>query len=277
MFRYFYELLFVILGLGVIAVNFVLFADVPLLFEMVNLVGGLVAVVPSLLLFYSRFREKKEMEEQFLVFVGDLTQAINSGMTLPLALQSVGQKEYRALSTYVQSLAAQVDWGIPFQKALTIFAQKTKSLSIRRAVETIVQTYKVGGKIADTLNAISESLLTLEKIRKERSVSVHSQIITSYIIYFVFILILVILQIFLIPSLLPSSLQGLGGTTITPLQEVFSQSFINFIIIQGLFAGLATGKMAEGSIVAGFKHSLLLIVIGYTIFSIAGQIEIRFA
>jgi len=198
-------------------------------------------------------------------------------MTLPLALQSVGQKEYRALSTYVQSLAAQVDWGIPFQKALTIFAQKTKSLSIRRAVETIVQTYKVGGKIADTLNAISESLLTLEKIRKERSVSVHSQIITSYIIYFVFILILVILQIFLIPSLLPSSLQGLGGTTITPLQEVFSQSFINFIIIQGLFAGLATGKMAEGSIVAGFKHSLLLIVIGYTIFSIAGQIEIRFA
>ncbi|UCC91734.1 MAG: hypothetical protein JSV39_00465, partial [Candidatus Aenigmatarchaeota archaeon] len=67
----------------------------------------------------------------------------------------------------------------------------------------------------------------------------------------------------------------LGETATTPAMpvELYTQSFINFILIQGFFAGLATGKMAEGSIIAGLKHSIVLIVIGYTIFSFLGQFE----
>ena len=46
-------------------------------------------------------------------------------------------------------------------------------------------------------------------------------------------------------------------------------------MVQGFFAGLVTGKMAEGSIVAGFKHSILLITTGYTLFSFASQFQIK--
>lgn len=276
MFKYFYELLFVIFGLMIIAINIVLFSNVPLVFEMINLAGALVAVIPSLLLLYAGFRKKREVDEQFLVFVADLSESINSGMTLPLALQHVSKANYGELNKHVNSLASQVDWGIPFQKAFSIFAKKTGSRPIKRAVETIIQTYKVGGKIADTLNAIGETLMTLEKIKKERSASVHSQILTSYIIFFVFILILVILQIFLMPSLLPQSLSTLSGGANAGMGSIFAAGFVNFIIVQGLFAGLVTGKMSEGSLIAGFKHSVLLITIGYTIFSIASQIEVRF-
>ena len=275
MFKYLHELIFVVVGALVIVVNIFLLSYTPLLTEMLNLVGGLVAVLPSVWLFYARFKKRKVIEEQFLVFVQDLTQAINSGMTLPLALRHVSKRNYFALSPAVEKVAAQVDWGIPFEKALHIFAKKSGSLQIKRAVDTINKTYRVGGKIGNTLNAIGESLLTIEKITKERSASVHSQIITSYLIYFVFIVILVILQVFLVPSLVPQQLPGLPGSTVTPLQEMFSQSFINFILVQGFFAGLVTGKMAEGSLAAGIKHSLLLIIIGYTIFTFAGQIEIR--
>ena len=275
MFRHFSELLFIIIGLLVIAVNLAFLSEIPLLFPMLNLAGGLIAVVPSLLMFYSRYRRKREMEEQFLIFIADLTDAINSGMTLPLALEHTSRRNYGALKPHVDSMASQVDWGIPFPKALSIFGKRTGSVPIRRAIETIIQTYKVGGKLADTLNSIGQSLIILDRIKKERVSSVHSQIITSYIIYFVFILILVILQIFLLPSLLPQA-GGLPGTSPAPLQEIFAGSFINFIIVQGFFAGLVTGKLAEGSTIAGLKHSVLLIAIGYTIFSFAGQIEVRF-
>ena len=92
---------------------------------------------------------------------------------------------------------------------------------------------------------------------------------------FVFIAILVILQTFLIPALSPPA--GLTGGIVTSptagLQEVYNSSFVNFIVVQGFFAGLVTGKMAEGSIVAGFKHSILLIVVGYTIFSVSSQFQ----
>ena len=60
--------------------------------------------------------------------------------------------------------------------------------------------------------------------------------------------------------------------TSMPSPEVFSQGFVLFIIIQGFFAGLATGKMSEGTIVAGLKHSIFLIIAGYGIFSIVVSI-----
>ncbi len=98
---------------------------------------------------------------------------------------------------------------------------------------------------------------------------------TSYLIFFVFIFILVILQTFLLPALPSTTGTDVSDTGAEIPPELFAQTFINFIIVQGFFAGLATGKMAEGSLVAGFKHSLMLITIGYTIFSFLSQFQIR--
>ena len=102
MFKYFSELLFVVMGLGIIGFNFTFLSEVPLVFSIVNLVGALVAALPPIMIFYSRFRRRKEIEDQFTIFITDLTEAINSGMTLPLALQHVATQDYRALSPHVK-------------------------------------------------------------------------------------------------------------------------------------------------------------------------------
>jgi len=178
-------------------------------------------------------------------------------------------------------MAAQVDWGIPFKRALETFAKKIGSVTVKRSVTTIIETYKVGGKVSDTLDAINKSLITVEKIRKERSSSVHSQVVTSYMIFFVFIFILVILQSFLIPSLTQRSASSValsvtGAPESLPSSQDYSELFTIFILMQGFFAGLATGKMAEGSIVAGLKHSVILIITGYLVFSVASQFQFGF-
>lgn len=279
--KYKFEILFAILGVSILFFNFIFIAEpLPILFPILNMVGGLMTVIPPTLLFYTKFKRSKQIEQQFLIFISDLTESIDTGMTLPMALKNVSKKNYYFLTPAVKKLAAQVDWGIPFEKALQVFARSTKSILIQRSITTIIQTYKVGGKISDTLKSIGESLLIIEKIRKERSTSVKTQIITSYMIYFIFILILVTLQIFLIPSLafdtdvseIGTFVTGGAGSDFSP--ELYSQSFVIFIVIQGFFAGLVTGKLAEGSIIAGFKHSIFLIAVGYTVFSVASQIDI---
>ena len=88
-------------------------------------------------------------------------------------------------------------------------------------------------------------------------------------------MILVILQVFLIPNLVIQSEEVTvlsQATAPIPSPEIFNQSFTMFILVQGVFAGLATGKMSEGSIVAGFKHSVILTVIGYGLFSVSVMI-----
>ncbi|MBU0530735.1 MAG: type II secretion system F family protein [Candidatus Aenigmatarchaeota archaeon] len=279
MYKYIHEIIFIIVGAVILLINFMYVAAIsPFLFPILNVIGGLLAVVPPTLIFYTRYKKSKQMEQQFLIFIKDLTESINTGMTLPMALKNVSKKNYYTLASLVNNLAAQVDWGIPFEKALTIFAKGTRSILIQRSITTIIQTYRVGGKIAETLTSIGQSLLTIENIRKERSTSVKTQVVTSYMIYFIFIMILVTLQVFLIPSLNFESTEVTGLGTVSSSQnfssDVYAESFIIFIIIQGLFAGLVTGKLSEGTLTAGFKHSILLIVVGYTIFSLASQLNI---
>jgi len=269
--KYIYEIISVIVGAFILAINFFFIAEaMPFIAPFVNVLGGLIAVVPPTWVFYSRYKRSKQIEQQFVIFIRDLTDSINSGMTLPTALEHCSRKNYFALSPLINDMVAQVQWGVPFRKGLKIFARKTKSVPIKRAITTIIETYKVGGKVSDTLNAVGDSLIEIGKIKEERTASVHSQIITSYLIYFVFIFILVILQTFLIPAL--SDIPGGEGGIESPIS---SESFINFIMVQGFFAGLVTGKMAEGSVVAGFKHSILLITTGYTLFSFASQFQIK--
>jgi len=272
-----FEAMFVSLGVIILALNFLIISDLfPFISPLVNMIGALIAIIPPFLLLYSRYRIGKEIESQFIMFITDLTEAIDSGMTLPIALKHSSKRSYGVLTPYVKEINSKVDWGIPFEQALSLFAKKVKSVPISRSVGTIIETYKVGGKISDTLKAIGQSLIEINKIKQERSASVQAQIVTSYLIFFVFIFILVILQAFLIPALGSAVVAGFdesGGEEIP--SQLYSQTFVNFIIVQGFFAGLATGKMAEGSLVAGFKHSLVLVVIGYTMFSLLGQFQIK--
>jgi flagellar protein FlaJ len=282
--KYYVEALSVIAGVLIVLGNVWIFpAYIPpeiftIVEPMINMLGAMIAIVPPVLIFYTRYKESKEIESQFTIFITDFTEAIDSGMTLPMALRYCGRKNYGVLTSHIRGITAQVDWGIPFREALRIFSKNVGSITVRRAITTIIETYKVGGKISDTLRAVGESLIEISKIKAERSVSVQSQILTSYLIFFVFIFILVILQSFLIPALTPqgdiAGITTMGGGAVP---EMFPpEIFVNFIIVQGFFAGLATGKMAEGSVIAGVKHSLVLIIIGYSIFSIAGHFQISF-
>ena len=280
--NYLAEMASVIGGVLLIAGNALLF---PLILPedmynivqpLMNLLGTMIAVLPPVLIFYSRYKENKEAENQFIIFITDFTEAIDSGMTLPLALRYCGKKDYGIMTKHIRTITAQVDWGIPFREALRMFSERIRSVAVKRALATIIETYKMGGKISDTLKAVGESLMEINKIKAERSVSVQSQILTSYLIYFVFIFILVILQSFLIPALTPKGdIPGMVSMAGGALPEMFPpEIFMNFIVIQGLFAGLATGKMSEGSLIAGVKHSVVLITIGYSIFTIASNFQI---
>lgn len=278
-FRYFFETISVALGVVVLGINNIFVADIiPFLVPVLNVVGGIILVVPPTLIFYTSYKTKREMEQRFVGFILDLADSINSGMTLPMALEHCSSRDYASLTPLISDLNAQIDWGIPFQKALINFAKKIGSRPISRSITTITETYEVGGEISDTLSAVSKSMLTIEKLNKERKSSIYSQVVMLYLIFFVFIGILIIMQVSLIPLLNPDTIVelSLADQAVRLPTEFYTETFMYFIVIQGFFAGLAIGKMAEGVLSAGLKHSAFLIITGYALFSFAIQFQISF-
>ncbi|OGI11723.1 hypothetical protein A3K64_00320 [Candidatus Micrarchaeota archaeon RBG_16_36_9] len=211
---------------------------------------------------YMKYKENREIEERFPDFLRDVAQNIRTGMTIPQAITATKDTYYGALSTHIRKIVVQIDWGIPLDKILTDFANTTTK-PLRRTVSTIIDTYRGGGDIASIFDSTGKSSVEINRINKERSSIVYNQMLTGYVIFFVFIGVLIMMQIYLIPSLKTFSSSEIGNTsTFSELGSFYADTFRMLIILQGLFSGLVIGKLSEGSIISGLKHSIILVIVG---------------
>ncbi len=241
------------------------------------LIGGIVIAMPLIVIKYFETRRVKEMEKNFPVFLQDFVESIRGGMTLPQAFKAISNNQYGMLSPLVKKMTAQLDWGIPVDTVLLNFSKDTKSKLISRIVSTVMESHKFGGKLVETFEALSGTAIEVERLRAERRLYLNSQVITGYIIFFVFLAVIIGLEKYLVPSFGQVSTQSLtqvssGGPAISQanLSKEYSEIFRNLILMQGLFAGLTVGKMSEGTVVSGIKHSVFMMVSGIFVFLIFG-------
>lgn len=257
---------------GILTINYLMLRESASLFSSINLIAMFIFIFPIIMIKYTEYKKLKELEELFPVFLRDFVGSIRGGMTIPHALKSITRNDYKGLNPYVRKMAAQLDWGIPVETVLMKFAKESRSKLIGRIISSVRESHRFGGNLADTLEALSNTAVEVEHLREERRLYLHSQMITGYIVFFVFLAVMIGLEKFLVPSLSEVS-TGLPGAEVAPrvnLATEYNAIFRNLILIQGLFAGLSTGKMAEGAVIAGLKHSLFMMFIGALIFTIAG-------
>lgn len=264
------------LSLALLGVNFTLFYGESNIFSSINIITAFIFLIPIVIVKYLDYSKVKEVEDNFPVFLRDFVESIRSGMTLPAALSAVSGNEYKALTPAIQKMSAQLDWGIPVEKVLLNFADESKSKLIKRIISSVRESHRFGGNLADTFEALSNTAVEVDRLRAERRLYLNSQMITGYVVFFVFLAVIIGLEKFLVPSLTTvSPIELGGGATPTPaaqknIADAYKELFRNLILIQGLFAGLAVGKMAEGAIIAGMKHSLFMMFAGALIFIVAG-------
>jgi archaellum biogenesis protein FlaJ (TadC family) len=288
-----------ILTASLLIVNFMFFRTLGTLFMTINIIGVLIFVFPIVMLKYAEYRRYKELEEVFPVFLRDFVQAMRGGQTVPQSLKALTRNDYGALTPYIKKMSAQTDWGVPVEVVMLKFAKASRSKLIVRIISSIIESHKFGGNLADTFEALSKTSLEVERLKEERKLYLNSQMITGYIIYFVFLAVILGMGRFLIPSLSEMSAQSITGgepiascssyTTMERCKEdatcewnsasqmcqpklinEYQNIFRNLIVIQGLFAGLSVGKMSEGAIIGGVKHSLFMMFVGIIAFMIVG-------
>jgi len=250
--------------------------------------------------FFVHSRQQKEIESMFPEFVRNLVGSVKSGMPVSKAIIYVSKSDYGALTPFVVKLANQVEWAIPVHKALLNFANETKNGVIKRSVATVIEAEMSGGNMEDVLETVTTSVIEIKKIKLERKASIHSQLVQSYVIFMVFLGVMIVIQNLLIPyiadieskniegvteggmALTSSALGGairtvqldytsLGafigtfGAWLTSIRGVF----LMLALIQACFAGLVLGKMSEGDLRSGAKHSLILMTVAFFVITLA--------
>jgi len=251
------------IGIGLLGIlgAFLIFGltNVAYFIIVISLVLGLLPFMITFLLGQSRQREK---EEKFLAFIRDLVETVRSGTPISKAVVNLKNRNYGSLTRHVQKLANQLSIGITLTVALENFAKDTKSKVISRAVSLISEAEKAGGNIDTILDSVAGSVNQIEQLRKERKAAVSNLVTQGYMIFFVFIIIMLVLEFKILP--LVSDLGGTEGLAISTSSidpDKFSAPLFIMLLVQSFFAGLVIGKISEGSIKSGFKHSFILLAL----------------
>lgn len=246
------------------------------------LLFGLGVIIIASPFVFSIMRENKleiEKEEMFLEFARDLVESVKSGTPINKSIINAKRQSYGALSPYIIKLANQISLGIPLKTALQIFSDDVHNKTISRALTLIGEAERAGGDIGRILEAVASAVSMSDKLGKERKSSASTLIVQGYVIFFIFLVIILVMQYKILPLISSFNTSGLSsataafGSSIVPVggsstsidTSQLSNSFLYLILVQGLFSGLTIGKLSEGSVKAGVKHSFALMIFSFII------------
>lgn len=259
-------------GFVIIAVSIVIFWNqrsndfFPFLIGM----GLAVSMFPFILALIAENKRQREISERFLEFSRNLAESVTTGTPISKSIINMSRKNYGALSPYIVKLGNQISLGIPVNHAFQTFSHDVDNSVISRAVSLMSEAERAGGEIDYILESVSKSIAEVEKLREERRAAISGLVIQGYIIFFIFIAIMLIMEFKILPLAVEvGSVGSLSGAT--PLEgagteggamttEQLARLFLYLLLTQGLFTGLVIGKLAEGSVKAGIKHSFIMMI-----------------
>ncbi len=262
------------------AISLFFFIGTNLMILSVLIIGS-----PVFLAFYLKNRAVKGMEDNFRVLLDDLRDLLQAGVNISDALSIAAKNDYGPLTAHVKRLAAKVKLGVPFEKAMQSTFGGLNSTLIRKIITVINQTLRTGGNFMKVFTTSAQYVEKIERLKKQRKSRTMSTLFNAYIMFFVFVMIIIAIKVYFIPMLADQptidmgaissgdiTAMGSGMGTNQKEQPDFGTHFMNLLIVQSLFAGPMIGKISENSLIAGIKHSLILLGTSVTIYAVATSV-----
>lgn len=243
------------------------------LFPFLFALGFVAVLLPFLIGLLMESKTEQEKNERFLEFTRNLAESVKTGTPIGKSIVNMSSKDFGSLSPHIKKLANQISLGIPISRALETFSFDVNSIVIRRAISLIREAENAGGEIDHILDSTSESIYQIEKLKRERKAAISSLVVQGYIIFLIFVGIMLIMQFKILPLTAgaggitsPQTLgTGIGTTTVDPRE--LARPFLYLLLVQGFFTGLTIGKLAEGSLKGGLKHSIIMTLSAFLITS----------
>jgi len=219
----------------------------------------IIIISPLAFLNYIDYRWRKAVDEHLPDLFRSIVQAQETGMTLPKALEEASKRDYGPLTSELKKMTVQISWGASFEEALLAFGSRVGTVLTQRTVPMIIEASRSGGQVEKVFDPMGKFVQTTLLLEKERKTQTRPYIAIIYVALFVFLFTIVLLF-----KTFFTSVEGVP-MLVTPTSSPadLERTFLHMTLVQSFFGGLVSGKMGEGSVYAGLKHSLIMMLLGY--------------
>lgn len=244
---------------------------VPLDAEVNTLMGLsiLLGLLSPCVMEYLNMKWRRQIESNIPPFLSALSEYVRSGATLPRGIEEVSKRNYGPLTKELKDVVNGIVFGETLDSSLMQMAQRNGLPQVMRMSTILIEARRSGGRIIDVLEGSTALFSDLDNFKRQRYAQMKPYSLLVYMAVGTFLLVsYVVLTQFLAPLCAASS-----GSSF--LQGVLDYGYYRSIlfwasVMQSLFGGLLAGKMSEGSLLAGTRHSVLLLAVTIMFFITLG-------
>lgn len=241
------------------------------------IIALLLVLVPYAFIYEVWRRKVRGIEASIPEFLSRLSGINRVGLTPARAISVLERTNLGLISYEINRIKRDLDWGGIFSDALVRFEHRVQTAAIARNVTLITKASEMTGDIAEVLSIAANDARMSETLKRERLSDMLIYIIVIYLAFAVFIFVVVVLDWNFL-SVLEELVSGGGLENVPPSMlaivesgtlVVISRLLFHACLINAFFSGLIAGQMGEGSVKAGVKHSVIMLIISLIIFNVA--------
>jgi flagellar protein FlaJ len=249
------------LGVTICVTAILLLRDSPL-FDEYFLLAVMISVFPPAVLDYVDYRWKRSVDKYLPDLLRSIVQAQKTGMTLPQALEEASKRKYGPMTKELRKMVAQMSWGVSFEEGLQFLVKRVDTSLMRQSIPLILEAQRSGGQIEKVFEPLEEFIQKTLNFDNERKTQTRPYLAIIYVAFFVFLFTIIMLfKSFFVDTL---DFELSQFKLMSPYEA--RRIFFHMNAIQGFFGGLVAGKMGEGTVGGGLKHSVILLLCGFLAF-----------
>ncbi len=234
------------------------------------LVSIILTLLPFVILHEIRVRSIRRYLRYIPIFLNRLASINESGVPIYRAISILAKTDTSPLRNEIRKIKTDIDWGLDLSRAFVRFANRIRVFDVTRVVTMLNEAMKTTGNLTDVLVISAKEASRSELIKRERYYSMVMYTIIIYVAFFVFIGITYIISSMFLTAFTVSPTTPSTTTPVVQLNlnvDFYKNLLMHGAIFQGLFGGLVAGIMGEGSVSSGLKHSIVMLVIAYMVFT----------
>jgi len=193
-------------------------------------------------------------EEGISNFLRDLTEVRKTGLAPEKCIESLSRRDYGEFSKELNRIAAKISWGVSVKRVIFDFVKRTRSWMSQIVMFLLMEAIDVGGGTIAMIESLAKFNMMTREVEKEKKASLRPYVLVPY---FAAVLLVATTLMTLAFTSKTVSIGGAMKIDLSSITVLFSTS----IMIHCYLIGLVAGKISEESVAAGFKHSVLLVII----------------
>ncbi len=207
--------------------------------------------IPGAIVDFLLVEKDKSVQDGVVQFLRDLVETRKSGLSPERCIDALSGRNYKGFTNYLKMINLKLNWGYPIRQIYGEFRGRVRNWLALVNVYLFIDTLDVGGGSIESLESLAAFAETSKRLEDDKRAVLMPLVIVPYIGAALLVGSTVMFLSFFAGSNMGVSIASaeLYKTLLTPL------------CLHAFTLGLVTGKMTSGRVSAGFKHSIMLVLV----------------